>query len=84
MKKEWAYELRDILSRAMQSVDDVTAFENPNFYPEWETDVNYIAGMKVRQNGKLYKVLKSHISQQNYSPEESPDLFGVPDDLQTE
>jgi len=82
MKRERAYELRDIISHAMQSVDDKTAFSNPNFYPEWEIDVNYVYGMKVRYNGKLYKVLKSHISQEFYSPEDAPDLFGAPEGLQ--
>ena len=75
MRKERAYELRDIISHAMQNTDDLTAAGNPTLFPEWESDMDYAAGTKVRYNGKLYKVTQSHISEQFHTPEDAPDLF---------
>ena len=84
MTKERAYELREILSRAMQSADDATAAENPLMYPEWEPDAMCTEGMKVRYNDRLYKILKSHVSEVFHNPEDAPDLFAeLPGDAGT-
>jgi hypothetical protein len=49
-------------------VDDNTALRMVNFYPEWATNVSYAVGFKVQYNGKLYRVVQAHTSQEGWQP----------------
>ena len=78
-----ALKLRDVISKAMQSVDDTTAVENSLLFPEWEEGVTYTEGFKVRYDGILYKVLQTHDSQSTWTPTNAPSLFAkilIPDE----
>ena len=39
--------LRDVISSAMQNVDDEIAIETPLLFPKWKTDTSYKVGNKV-------------------------------------
>lgn len=83
MRYERAMALRKIISKAMQSVDDTTAVENPLLFDEWEAGITYVEGTKVRYNGVLYKVLQTHDSQSTWIPTDAPSLFAkmlIPDE----
>lgn len=78
-----ALKLREVISKAMQSVDDTTAAENSLLFPEWEEGVTYTEGFKVRYNDVLYKVLQTHDSQATWNPADAPSLFAkllIPDE----
>ena len=64
-------------------VNDVQALEVPELYPAWKPEVNYEVGLRVLYNKVLYKVITSHTSQEDWTPELSPSLFAkvlIPDE----
>ena len=67
--------LRDVISGAMQSVDDEIAIETPLLFPEWKADTPYEVGFKVQYGGVLYKILQAHTSQSDWMPDVAPSLF---------
>lgn len=50
------------------AVDDQTALRMIAFYPAWESGKAYAAGYKLVSDGKLYKVLQAHTSQETWVP----------------
>lgn len=75
MNSERARYLRDVISGAMQSVDDEIAVETPLLFPEWQAGVSYEVGFKVQYGGVLYKILQAHTSQSDWTPDVAPSLF---------
>ena len=74
---------RAILEQAVKSLDDTAALDAIQFYPKWEPNVNYDAGVRVRYGDKLYKVLIAHTSQSDWTPDTAPSLFAkvlIPDE----
>lgn len=57
------------------AVDDNTALRMKSFYPEWASCVSYSAGYKVQYNGKLWRVLQAHTSQDGWKPENVASLW---------
>lgn len=83
MTRDRAYELRNVISGAMQSVDDEIALENPTLFENWHEGVAYEAGFKLRYQGVLYKVLQNHTSQSDWTPDVAASLFArvlIPDE----
>ena len=56
-------------------VDDATAIRMKAFYPEWTTATNYTTGFKVQFNGRLYKAIQAHTSQEGWKPTSAPSLW---------
>lgn len=80
---ERARQLRSVIERAMQGLDDATALTAVELYPAWSGDgVPYAADERVRYGGVLYRVLQAHTSQQAWTPADAPSLFAkvlIPD-----
>ena len=57
------------------SVDDNTALRMLEFYPEWAADTAYSVGFKVRKDGKLWRAIQAHTSQNGWEPENAASLF---------
>ena len=80
---ERARQLRPVIERAMQGLDDATALTAVELYPAWSGDgVPYAADERVRYGGALYRVLQAHTSQQAWTPVDAPSLFAkvlIPD-----
>ena len=49
-------------------VDDQTAMRMTEFYPAWESGQAYTAGYKVQRNGKLWRCIQAHTSQDSWAP----------------
>jgi hypothetical protein len=49
-------------------VDDQTAVRMTAFYPAWESGQAYTAGYKVQRNGKLWRCIQAHTSQDSWAP----------------
>lgn len=75
MKRSEAIHYRGVIEQAAQSLDDNTALTVVNFHPEWATNVAYASWHKVQRNGKLWRVLQAHTSQNGWEPENAPALF---------
>ena len=68
--------LRAQIETMAQSLDDSTAVDVPELFPEWNPDsCSYATGDRVRREGTLYKVLQPHTSQASWTPEAAPSLF---------
>ena len=57
------------------SVDDNTALQMTEFYPEWAADTEYTIGYKVQRNGKLWRCMQAHTSQTGWEPENAASLW---------
>lgn len=82
--RERLVRLRQIIEQAMALIeDDATAIEGTPLFPEWQPEVAYVAGTRVKYNDVLYKVLQNHTSQADWTPEAAPSLFAqvlIPDE----
>lgn len=75
MKRNEAIYLRSVMEQAAQSFDDATALTAVRLYPEWATDTHYTKGHKVQRNGKLWRVMQKHTSQNGWEPENAASLW---------
>lgn len=57
------------------ALDDNTALRAMAFYPAWEPGTAYTAGYKVQRNGKLWRTIQAHISQNGWEPENAASLW---------
>ena len=57
------------------SVDDNTALRMREFYPEWASGVDYPAGYKVRDGGRLWRCIQGHSSIPGWEPVNAPALW---------
>ena len=80
---EKARELRALIEKAVQSLDDKDALECVCLYEKWNgNSVQYTAGQRVQDDGVLYTVLQAHTSQPDWKPAAAPSLFAkvlIPD-----
>lgn len=73
---ERARELRKVIEKIAETLDDGNALESVELFGMWNGDsIEYEAGQRLRYNDKLYKVLQPHISQIDWTPESAPSLF---------
>ena len=82
MKRSEAIRMREIIEQAMQNVEDTIALEVVTLFPEWAADAEYVEGVRVKYNDALYKVLTTHTSQANWTPDVAVSLFAkvlIPD-----
>ena len=75
MTKSKAYEFINAFVKLRNLVTDEQACEVPVLYPAWKNEVSYVAGERVLYNGVLYKVLTSHTSQLDWTPDVAASLF---------
>ena len=64
-------EVQEMMVRAQintLAVDDATALRMVAYYPEWTAGTAYAAGDRLVYDGKLYKALKAHTSQETWLP----------------
>lgn len=55
--------------------DDQTAARNIVAFPAWAAGKSYAVGERVKDEGKLYKVLTAHTSQTDWKPKNTPALY---------
>lgn len=59
-----------------QSLTDEQALIVKDIYPVWDGNgVSYPKDYYLTHNGKLYKVLQAHTSQEDWTPDSAPSLF---------
>ena len=55
---------------------DEILIDNLAAFPHWNGDgVQYLTGMLVQYDGKLYRVIQPHTSQPDWTPDKVPALF---------
>ena len=73
--REKALELRKIIERAVESLDDNTALKAIILYPTWTANQSYETGARIQYKEVLYRVLTTHISSDGQTPDMTPSLF---------
>lgn len=82
MTRQEAKEFINSLVRLRNLATDEMSLQVPNLYPAWRPDVIYAAGDRVLYEDILYKVLQAHVSQEAWTPIDTPSLFAkvlIPD-----
>lgn len=78
---EMARKMRPLIVKAAQSLSDAEAIQAAYLYDEWSGNaVEYTKDLKIRRNGKVYKVIAAHTSQEDWPPETANTLFTVIDE----
>lgn len=55
---------------------DEILIDNMAAFPHWNSDgVQYLTGILVQYDGKLYRVIQPHTSQPDWTPDKVPALF---------
>ena len=73
---EEAEAIRASIDGLAQGQTDEKLVENKAAFPWWNGDrVNYLTGMLVQYGENLYRVVQSHISQSDWTPDKTPALF---------
>ena len=83
MTKKEANDFIKSLVNLRGSATDEQATNAPAVYPEWRSEVEYVANDRVLYNDILYKVLSGHISQEDWTPDVAVSLFAkvlIPDE----
>jgi chitodextrinase len=83
MTKNKARALVAAVVKMRELATDTQALEIKAIYPSWKADIQYIVGDRVLHNDVLYKVLTTHMSQTDWTPDTAPSLFAevlIPDE----
>ena len=72
---EQARILRPIIETAVQSLSDGEALESVTLHPAWAIGKDYPAGHKVQRNGRLWRCIQTHTSQEGWEPENATSLW---------
>ena len=75
MKRREVIELRSLIEKSVQHLDNNDALKAHTLFPKWLVGVEYVVGYKVQQNGVLYNCITAHTSQETWSPDVSPSLW---------
>lgn len=66
----------------IREAGDAEALQARELYPDWQAGLALIAGTRVQYGGKLYRILQSHYSQADWTPDRATSLFAevlIPD-----
>ena len=75
MKRSVLLKLREMIEKAAISLADDDAVEVAQLFPMWKPNQNYTIGFRLQWEGKLYRVVQPHTSQEGWEPDKTPALF---------
>lgn len=75
MKRERAYKIIDAIKGVRAILTDEVALEYIALYPDWEIGKALSIGERIEHDGKLYKVVQAHTTQESWTPDLTPSLF---------
>lgn len=75
MKRSELLKIRAMIEKAAASLADDDAVQTPVLFPEWKVDVAYTTGDRLAYHKNLYKVLQSHTSQADWTPDKAVSLY---------
>ena len=75
MKRERAYKIIDAIKGVRAILTDEVALEYIALYPDWEIGKDLLVGDRIEHEGKLYKVVQAHTTQESWTPDLTPSLF---------
>lgn len=75
MKRERAYAIIDAIKNIRATLSDEVALEYIALYPDWEIGKELSVGERIEYEGRLYKVITAHTTQETWKPNITPTLF---------
>ena len=77
MKRDLANKIVEYLKQTREIIADEIALNYVELYPNWEKHIGkeLNVGERIEYNGKLYKVITAHTTQETWSPDVSATLF---------
>lgn len=75
MKRSQAVKLRSMIEKAAVSLDDEDALDAVELFAPWRPGTAYTADQRLRYGDKLYRVVQSHTSQTDWTPDAAPALY---------
>lgn len=73
--KEMALKLRPYIEKASASLSDEDAIDAVELFPVWKFGKEYAVDVRIRYDGKLYRVVQAHTSQADWLPPDVPALY---------
>lgn len=79
-------ELRSLIEKVINNLDDTDALTGTTLFPLWEdlvakeyafTQDDVDAGFRCQYNGILYRVIQPHTIMETWTPDVSPSLYAV-------
>lgn len=83
MTRNEAIHFVNSLVKLRTAATDKQAIDATGVYPDWKIGIEYVVDDRVLYHNILYKVLITHTSQVDWTPDVSPSLFAkvlIPDD----
>lgn len=65
----------EVLDEVLPLLTDEQAEQVPQAFPEWEAGTAYAVGDRRRYDGKLYRCVQAHTSQEGWEPDKTPALW---------
>lgn len=75
MTKSGMKAFTEALIKVRGMLTDKQALEVPALYPTWNEGVEYVVGTRLLYNGVLYRVIVTHMSKPELTPDIAIDLF---------
>ena len=75
MKRDKAYAIIDAIKNLRETLTDEVALNYVVLYPDWKVEQKLSVGDRVEYEGKLYKVVQAHTTQESWTPNLTPSLF---------
>lgn len=75
MKREKAYAIIDAIKSLRETLTDEVALNYVVLYPDWAIGKELSVGERIEHEGKLYKVVQAHTTQESWTPDLTPSLF---------
>lgn len=75
ISRQKALVLRRLIEKSASSLSDEDALDCVELFPAYRVGMTYKKDFRFNQNGKLYKVLQDHVSQEDWKPESTPSLY---------
>ncbi len=72
---EWDDPVQDAIETLLPILTDEQAEAVTNMYPEWAAGTAYAVGERVQYDGKLYRCVQAHTSQEGWEPPVTPALW---------
>lgn len=72
-----ATEIAFVVMAETGSIDETTAGEHKEMFPEWQPDVEYTVGQYRRYGDKLYRCVQAHTSQTGWEPDNAASLWSI-------
>ena len=84
MTRAQAIKLRELIEKAVASLEDEEALGGIELFPHWAVGKAYAVDDRFQYDGKLYKVVQAHTSQADWLPDAVPALYvrvALPDEI---